>query len=88
MPPPWLSKFVVTKYTAKPTIAHTTIAAATAVIAINHWRLEGEHRVQVAERDGEYPPWHTEQSAPDARKPGDDFVGRWKLTVVYSRGVM
>lgn len=73
--PPWLSKFVVTKYTAKHTIAHTTIAMTIAVIANNHWRLEGEHRVQVAERDGEYPPSHTEQSAPDAHTGGNYMSG-------------
>lgn len=37
---------------------------ATTVIATSHWRRDLEHRVHVVDRDGEYPRWHTEQSAP------------------------
>ena len=55
-------------------MAQTTITAVVTAIATNNWRLDGEHRVHVADSDGEYPLWHTEQSVRGAHT-GSRLVG-------------
>ena len=57
------SKIVDTKYFVKAIIATKATTATTIAMATTTCRLDGEHRVHVVKKDGEYPPWQTEQSA-------------------------
>ena len=57
------SKIVDAKYFVKAIIAKKVTTTMTMVMATTTCRLDGEHRIHVVEKDGEYPPWQTEQSA-------------------------